>query len=141
MKTWEPSDSDGKFELTSMIDIVFLLIAFFMTLNSFASSELIPIKTPISIESKAPESNQGRQFISIIRDQSGVQYYLGAVPVPDNNLKAIEEAVHKKALQNPKEFKVYLRADSYVQFEDISKVMEACGKAGVADIVFGTVKQ
>ena len=36
MKTWKPAEGDGEFNLTPMIDVVFLLITFFMTVTSYA---------------------------------------------------------------------------------------------------------
>ena len=55
MKTWSPEEVDPEFELTPMIDIVFLLIAFFMTLISFISAELIDLKLPDANQSSIPE--------------------------------------------------------------------------------------
>ena len=43
MAMWTPDEQDPEFELTPMIDVVFLLIAFFMTLISFISSELVEL--------------------------------------------------------------------------------------------------
>ena len=55
MKTWKPAENDGAFELTPMIDVVFLLITFFMTVTSFASAELIQVAMPIAPQAKVPE--------------------------------------------------------------------------------------
>ena len=65
MKIWKPSDDDGNFELTPMIDIVFLLITFFMTVTSYASAELIQVAMPNAPEAKVPEDVGDRQFLSI----------------------------------------------------------------------------
>lgn len=76
MKVWNPGASDDKFELTSMIDVVFLLIAFFMTVTSFASSELIQVKMPVAPQATVPEDIGNRQFLSI--SENGT-YFLGGV--------------------------------------------------------------
>ena len=75
MKTWRPAENDGAFELTPMIDVVFLLITFFMTVTSFASAELIQVAMPIAPEAKVPEEVGDRQFISV--SENGT-YFLGA---------------------------------------------------------------
>ncbi|MAW20509.1 MAG: biopolymer transporter ExbD, partial [Puniceicoccaceae bacterium] len=38
-----------------MIDVVFLLIAFFMTLISFISAELVELELPEAVEASIPE--------------------------------------------------------------------------------------
>ena len=75
MKTWKPAENDGAFELTPMIDVVFLLITFFMTVTSFASAELIQVAMPIAPQAKVPEEVGDRQFVSVTED--GI-YFLGA---------------------------------------------------------------
>lgn len=75
MKTWKPADDDGGFEMTPMIDIVFLLITFFMTVTSYANAELVQVVMPIAPEAKVPEDVGDRQFISIAENGT---YFLGA---------------------------------------------------------------
>ena len=65
MKTWKPAENDGAFELTPMIDVVFLLITFFMTVTSFASAELIQVAMPIAPQAKVPEVVGYRLFIDV----------------------------------------------------------------------------
>lgn len=75
MKVWKPSEDDGKFELTPMIDVVFLLITFFMTVTSYASAELIQVAMPIAPQAKVPDDVGDRQFLSIAENGT---YFLGA---------------------------------------------------------------
>lgn len=125
----EPSDD---FELTPMIDVVFLLIAFFMTVSSLLSEELIEITMPESDEAKVPEEKRGRQFISVTADGT---VYLGAVPMADMEL--LSQEIRDRA-SDELDFKVYLRADAGVAHKEVKKVMEAVADAGVFDIIFAT---
>ena len=61
--------------MTPMIDIVFLLITFFMTVTSYANAELVQVVMPIAPEAKVPEDVGDRQFISIAENGT---YFLGA---------------------------------------------------------------
>ncbi len=61
MKAWTPEEADPEFEMTPMIDVVFLLIAIFMTLISFISSELIKLEVPEAEEATIPEEPGERQ--------------------------------------------------------------------------------
>ncbi len=133
MKVWKAPEGDGNFEMTSMIDIVFLLITFFMTVTSFASAELIQVKMPLAPEAKVPDDVGDRQFISI--SDTGV-YYLGAFK---SDLPTIKNALAKRGQK--KGFKgAYVRADANTPHKYVSELMKTCAEAGVYNILFGTLK-
>ena len=133
MKSWTPEEADPEFEMTPMIDVVFLLIAFFMTLISFISSELIKLELPEAEESTIPEDPGERQYISI--DEKG-QSYWGARPI---TYEAIPLELEKARQRNPR-LKVYLRADAKSAHRHVNKVMSACAQAQVFDIIFANNK-
>ncbi len=133
MKPWTPEEADPEFEMTPMIDVVFLLIAFFMTLISFISSELIKLELPEAEESIIPEDPDERQYISI--DVEG-QSYWGAKPILYESL-ALE--LEKAKQRNPR-LKVYLRADANSPHRYVNKVMSACAQAQIFDIIFANNK-
>ena len=122
MKTWRPAENDGAFELTPMIDVVFLLITFFMTVTSFASAELIQVAMPIAPEAKVPEEVGDRQFLGAFK----------------SDLEHIKEAL---IARNAKEgFKgAYIRADARTPHKHVSELMKTCADAGVYNILFGTL--
>ena len=134
MKAWSPQDDDEKFEMTPMIDIVFLLITFFMTVTSFSTAELVNVDMPYAKQAKVPEDSRDRQFVSI--DING-KYFLGGQPSDLENIK------NTLALRNStKGFKgVYLRADKKTPYKYVSDLMKACAEAGVYDIIFGTLQE
>ena len=133
MKPWTPEEVDPEFEMTPMIDVVFLLIAFFMTLISFVSSELIKLELPEAKQATVPEDPSGRQYISI--DSEG-QSYWGAKPI---TFEALPFELEKARQKNPR-LKVYLRADAEAPHRYVNKVMTACAKAQVFDIIFANSK-
>lgn len=134
MKAWTPKDDDASFELTSMIDVVFLLIAFFMTVTSFASSELVKVEMPLASESKVPEEAKDRQFVTI--DVKG-NYFLGG---RHSNLDEIQRMVAKRGA-SPSFKGVYLRADTGTPFKYVSELLEKCAEVGVFNIIFGTEQE
>lgn len=131
MKTWTPDDSGGDFELTPMIDVVFLLIAFFMTLASFITSELIKIEIPVAETASVPEEKRDRQYLTVT---SGGDFYFGAHKVtPEEMTDRLAAAL----AENPN-LRVYFRADAEALHEDVGKVLDACANAGIFDIIFAT---
>lgn len=131
MKTWSPEDADPEFELTPMIDVVFLLIAFFMTLMSFISAELIKLELPSAEEASIPEDPGERQYISVT---STGELYIGAAPIAYESLPAALAAMKQKLPA----LKLYLRADGATSHRHVSKVMEACAQAGIFDLIFAS---
>jgi biopolymer transport protein ExbD len=133
MKTWQPDEADPEFELTPMIDIVFLLIAFFMTLISFISAELVELKLPDANQASVPEDPGERQFISI--DQAG-KVFVGAT---ESSYAALPNALSTMRAQYPN-LKVFLRADAQTPHRYVNQTMEACAEAGIFDLIFASNK-
>lgn len=134
MELQGPQNDEVNFEMTPMIDVVFLLIAFFMTVTSFASAELVKVSMPVAPEAKVPEDSRDRQFISIDADGN---MYLGAKL---SDLESIQARVGERNGQ-PGFKGVYLRADANTPYRLISRVMKACAEVGVSNIIFGVEQQ
>ena len=133
MKVWKPSEDDGKFEMTPMIDVVFLLITFFMTVTSYASAELVQVAMPIAPEAKVPEDVGDRQLLSV--SENGT-FFLGAFA---SDLPTIKETLmartHREGFKG-----AYIRADAHTPFRYVNDLMKTCAEAGVYNILFGTLK-
>lgn len=133
MKTWTPEEVDPEFELTPMIDVVFLLIAFFMTLISFISAELIELQLPEAELASIPEDPGERQYISVNVDGD---IFLGATPTSYEKLPNI---LAQMRIDLPN-MKVFLRADSGTSHRHVNRVMEACAQAGIFNLIFASSK-
>ena len=133
MAMWTPDEQEAEFELTPMIDVVFLLIAFFMTLISFISSELIELELPEAEQSTIPEEPGERQYVSI---NAAGDLFFGASPITQEalilRLKQLKEDVPT--------LKVFLRADGLTTHRHVNQVMEATAKAGIFDLIFASSK-
>ena len=125
----EPNDS---FELTPMIDVVFLLIAFFMTVTNMISANLVEIEVPDASEAKVPEQQINRQFITV--DGQGTVYF-GSTEVYD--MRDVTEKIAALHAENP-DLKVYIRGDAGVAHREINRVMQAVSDGGVFDVIFAT---
>jgi len=133
MKSWTPEDADPEFELTPMIDVVFLLIAFFMTLISFISSELIQLELPEATLANIPEEPGDRQYISINAEG---EVFLGASPVSYDVLPATLSRMR----ETYPALKVFLRADATTPHRYVNRVMNACAEVGIFDLIFASNK-
>lgn len=129
MKPWNNTEEDGEVDLTPMIDIVFLLIVFFMTVASMITAEKKPIDVPVALNSTIPEDYGERTTVTV---QSDGSLYAGVYSVTLDELQRIlvDERV------NDPETRVFLRADRAVEHQYVNDVMQACAAAGLDRIIF-----
>ena len=129
MKIWSPDTGNDEVDLTPMIDVVFLLIEFFMTVANMITAEKIEVEMPVAIHSVIPEEFGGRNTITVTRDGS---IFAGVYPVDLDGMEAILET----QIREDPELKVYIRADSFTEHQYINDVMEACAAIGIYNVIF-----
>ncbi|VGO15495.1 hypothetical protein PDESU_04078 [Pontiella desulfatans] len=128
---------DDDINMAPMIDMVFLLLIFFMVASHMAKMDRTPVELPVANKSIVPENARDRQLITIrSRDATGEEVDILM------NLKLIEvEAITpavQKLLSENENAEVYLRADRYARHKHVKEVMAACAEGGVASVIFAT---
>lgn len=119
------------FQMAPMIDIVFLLIIFFMVAAKINQAERIKIEIPVASDSTVPKDPSGR--INVTVDEKG-QLHAGTRPVDEQGLA---DYIQKLA-QGSQNLRVFLRADSRARHGDVRKAMKAIAEGGITDIIFAT---
>lgn len=118
--------------MAPMIDMVFLLLVFFMCVSTMADAEkALPLDLPESTQAKVPDDLSDRGTLSI--DAEGA-VFLGERPV---DLDAIKEAIAALVQRNPGT-RVVVRADRTTAFQSIREVLQVCAEAGAYEIVYAT---
>jgi len=123
-------EDDAKFEMAPMIDMVFLLLVFFMMASQMSQRQNIPMEIPQSTKAVVPKERPNRWVVNITKDGD---IFEGEEPI---ELKLLSKRVEEQVKLNPKT-KVYLRADVNTKHKDVKKVMSEMAKAGVSDFIFG----
>ena len=118
-------------DLTPMIDIVFLLIVFFMTVAKMQVQQMVPISVPIAEAATIPEDRSARMTVTLKDDGS---VYFGPQAVVIEDLSALIAQGSSSQLG----VKVYVRADAMVPFKEVRKVFAAAAEGGVPNVVFAT---
>lgn len=131
MKPRPIEDTSEAPDLTPMIDIVFLLIVFFMTVANMQVQQLVPISIPIAENASIPEERGIRTTITIKSDGS---LFFGARSTVLEDLPGL---VAQGKADSP-QLKVYVRADAYVPFKEVRKVFAAAAEGGVPNVIFAT---
>ena len=121
---------EASFQMAPMIDMVFLLLVFFMMASRMAQRQNIPMNIPDATKAVVPKERPNRWVINITKDgdlYSGDQ---------ETTLPELEKMIKVRLKENPKT-KIYLRADEDTKHKEVKKVMTAMAKAGISDFIFG----
>jgi len=115
-------------ELTPMIDVVFLLMIFFLVASKLDEADrFIDVVLPKASAAK-PLTSRPREFLVNI-DREG-NYFVGARPVTIGDLQTL---LKQASVDNPKRQTVIVRADENVAHKFVVAAMNACMEAGIED--------
>jgi biopolymer transport protein ExbD len=118
----------GALELTPMIDVVFLLMIFFLVSSKLEEDDrAIDVVLPQAAAAK-PLTSRPREFIINIDRDGGLD--AGSRPVSRAEL---DRLLRQAVADNPARQKVTVRADEEVAHKHVVSVMDACVQAGIDD--------
>lgn len=130
---------DPLMDMSSMIDLVFLLLIFFMV-----SSHLIIVQIdhrvnpPTAKNAQVAKNATGRVVVNVLAD--GSIWAQDEIELPTS--EAITDYVDAARVRNVEagiaSTKLNLRADEAVDTRIIKKVVQAAGEAGVNEVIFGS---
>lgn len=117
--------------LTSLIDIIFMLLIYFLLTTNFMVDEGIKIKLP-QAKAAAP---QIQQEITVFVDQQGRAFLLNKHVPEDMLFKKLKEMI-----KGQKDRLVVIKADRSVVLNKAVKVMDIAKAAGAARLCLATEK-
>lgn len=121
--------------MTPMIDVVFLLIVFFLVSSHLARREArLELPLPSAATGERDTTTSPRLTINVLADGSTL---LGATPAPEGGLA---ERLRTAAAEHGGELRVRVRGDRTVGYGAIEPVLAACAEAGIVDIGFGVFR-
>jgi biopolymer transport protein ExbD len=119
-------------QLAPMIDILFLLLAFFIISWQFTRQETeLSVSVPTAEEGADPSRQRGEIIINILND--------GTIRVEGLSVDLLQlneklSAIAKQYQNQP----VRIRGDGGVPYQRIVEVIDTCQKAGIWNISFAT---
>lgn len=118
--------------LTSMLDVIFLLLCFFVTVSVFSQWENeISIKLPSAETSDEPDRLPGEIIVNVAKD--------GTVVVNGKQLELADLQVRlKKVAKFYPGQPVIIRADKELAYERLVKVIDTCRAADVWNFSLAT---
>lgn len=136
-------EEDPEFQIAPMIDILLVLLVFFM---SISSTEVLQsndaVKIPVAKDAREKEQGEGaakgQQIINVLWTPTNNQ---GAVELNGQTFGApidITNPLQAEIIKNPKA-KALVRADKSVPYSYMKAVLKAMAAAGVSNVTFSVV--
>jgi len=129
----EPLDEQA-LNLTSMTDLVFLLLVFFLCATTFLDPErALRLELPQAHSAQRRDAPLEELVINVSRD--------GALTLAGRRIDraGLERELRSAGARDP-HTPVTIRGDRLVHHEDIVSVMDACGQAGLSNLAVGTLE-
>ncbi len=121
--------------LTPLIDVVFLLLIFFMVSTTFEKTSKIKIDLP---EASAKVTQAEDKQIVVGVDVQG-KYYINDRQLVNTQTKTLKMALLKLAGKN-KDIHVILRADAKTPHQAVVRVMDAASQVGLTRLSISTLE-
>lgn len=119
--------------MTAMMDVVFLLLCFFVTSQIFAQWETeIDVALPTAEETTSPQRLPGEVIVNVLADGGVV---INGQAMTDESLLAMMGRLVELYPGQP----VLLRADKATAYENVIHVLDICRKADIWNISFATL--
>jgi biopolymer transport protein ExbD len=119
--------------LTPLIDVVFLLLIFFMVSTTFTRETQLTLDLPEASGSprEAPE-----QQVEILVDEQG-RYRVNGQALIDNRLRTLQSAIYKISAGDTT-LPLVIAADAQASHQDVVRAMDAAGQMGFVHLSIST---
>lgn len=128
--------TETRINLTSLIDVVLLLIIFFMVSTSFIDEAELSINLPEA--SLAPSVSQSDALEVLVTANGG--YHVGGLELVNTRPETLERALAQLAGAD-RERPVTIRADARAAHQDVVTVMDVAGRMGFVHINIITINR
>ena len=127
MRFRRPREEETRLGIAPLVDIVFLLLIFFMVTSNFDVASGVRIKLP-RVENKILDHEKNK--IVLVIDKSGQTYFEGQKVDLDTLRKNLETFVREKGI-----IQVILQADQDVAHGHVVRIMDLAKTAGADSIL------
>jgi len=125
--------------LTPLIDVVFLLLIFFMVTTTFDRHAKLKVSLP-EATAKATQKQSDALILSI--DAKG-NYFINDRQIINQQLDTLKQAIQKVVAQSNgdiKEIALVLRADANTPHQSVVRAMDAASQLGLTRLSIATVE-
>lgn len=127
-------DVDVDIDMSPMIDMVFLLLIFFIAASAVVQLDKPDVTLPSASAAKVPDEITGRMNISM---DTAEQLYIGPKPVSEDEFRT---ALTKEVAADP-EVRVFIRSDANVPYRVNKKLMQLCADVGAVNLIYAAFEE
>jgi biopolymer transport protein ExbD len=126
---------DPELNVTPLIDVVFLLLIFFMVSTTFRHEGEIKVDLPEASGEEAADT----QIMEVVINREG-RYFIGGQQVVGDDMAALKRALGK-AMEGYDRSSLVIRADASTPHQAVVTAMDAAGQLGLVNISIATVQK
>ncbi len=144
-KAAEADLEDMEMDMSPMIDMVFLLLIFFMVnavIIDYRKDKDITI--PIADNALTPKDGSGRIIVNIYNDEFAEKHGTRFADVDSNPLdedgitEMVRRIEERNRLAGVPKTRLHIRGDKDVDIEYTKRAVKAAGEGNVSDVIFST---
>ena len=136
MNLRSPSREEPEINLTSLIDVVLLLLVFFMITTSFVRESKIGIRLPEASSTAQVEVMEEPMVISVSAQGT---YLVNGRTLLDSRPETLESAIRMLAGDSPGT-RITVSADAQATHQAVITAMDVAGRLGYVEINLATVQ-
>lgn len=133
------AEAEPEFQIAPMIDILLVLLVFFM---SISSTEVLQsnkdIRLPVAKDAKDAKENPGQIIVNLafngINNTVSISVNEKEYASPGDLVPVLQNHIQKNPM-----VRVLIRADKDVRYSYTKSLLEAVGRAGIANVTFSVV--
>ena len=133
MKLRQPQDQEPEISLTALIDVVFLLLIFFMISTSFNRESEINVDLP---EATAEKQEAEQNVIDLTIDREG-HFYINGKKVVNTRIVTLIKAL-KRVIKDQEQPALLISADGRTPHQAVVTAMDAARTLGINHLSLAT---
>ncbi|MEL6548372.1 MAG: biopolymer transporter ExbD [Myxococcota bacterium] len=133
MKRYRSEQDESEVDITPMLDVVFIMLIFFIVTASFVKESGVDVKRP-SASSESEQKDKIENILVAITEQDEIYVDQRAVDV-----RTVRANIERMMAENPKA-SVIVQAHTNSRNELLVKVIDAAKLAGVENVNLATIE-
>lgn len=135
MKLQQARREDPEISLISLIDVVLMLVIFFMLSSTFIDEGRMKVQLPTALE--APRQGQAERIVVTVTEQGS--YRVNERELANSSRDTLRRAVAEVAGED-RTARVVLRADARATHQSVVTAMDVLGRMGFAQLDIATIQ-
>lgn len=135
MKFRRQTREDLSVNLTPLIDVVFLLLIFFMVSTTFTRETQLSVDLP---EATGLQRDEADRQVEILIDEQG-QYRVNGRPLLDTRLRTLQAAMYEVS-QGDTTLPLVISADADAAHQSVVRAMDAAGQMGFSRLSIASIQ-